>query len=73
MDYGYNKGHHRPRRPEQMRDTYDRADDEKNIAHPAKPQRRDNATHQNQQLQRGGFGFLRNQNKPALKKLYDGA
>jgi len=49
-----------------MRDAYNRADDEESITHHAKRQGRDDATHQYQQLQRGGFGFLRSQGKPDL-------
>ena len=56
-----------------MRQAYNRTDDEENITHHAKRQRRDDTTHQYQQLHRGRFGFLRKQNKPALKKRYNRA
>ena len=54
-----------------MRKANNSTDDEENIAHQAERQRRDDATHQYQQLHRGRFGFLRKQNKPALKKRYN--
>ena len=56
-----------------MRNAYNRTDDEENITHDAKRQRRYNATHQYQQLQRGGFRFLRKHGKPDLKKLHNRA
>ena len=56
-----------------MRDAYNRTDYEENITHHAKRQRRDDATHQYQQLQRSCFGFLRSQGKPDLEKLYNRA
>src|SRR6476661_9066483 len=56
-----------------MRQAYNRTHNEENITHYGKRQRRDDTTYQYQQLHRGRFGFLRKQNKPALKKLYDRA
>ena len=56
-----------------MRKANNSTDDEENVAHQAERQRRDDATHQYQQLHRGRFGFLRKQNKPALKKRYNRA
>ncbi len=56
-----------------MRQAYNRTHNEKNITHHAKRQRRDDTTHQYEQLHRGRFGFLRKQNKPALKKRYNRA
>src|SRR4029077_5984869 len=73
MHQGNNHRYHRPGRPEQMRKTDNRTNDKKNVAHYTERQRRDDATNQYQQLHRSRFGFLRKQNKPALKKLYDRA
>jgi hypothetical protein len=54
-----------------MRKANNSTDDQENITHHAKRQRRDDATHHYQQLYRGRFGFLRKENKPALKKRYN--
>jgi len=56
-----------------MRDANNSTDDEKNVPHHTQRQRRDDTTYQYQQLHRSRFGFLRKQNKPALKKCYDRA
>jgi hypothetical protein len=68
-----NQRYHRPGSPEQMRQAYNRTHNEENITHHAKRQRRDDTTYQYEQLHRGRFGFLRKQNKPALKKRYNRA
>jgi len=55
-----------------MRKANNSTDDEEHVAHDAERQRGYHATHQYQQLHRGRFGFLREQNKPALKKPCNG-
>src|SRR5262249_6622461 len=52
---------------------YNRTDNQENITHQGERQCRDDATHQYQQLQRGGFGFLCSQRKPDLEKFYNRA
>src|SRR4029077_6770471 len=73
MHQSDNQRYHPPGGPEQMCEANNRTDNEKNVTHQAERQRHDDATNQYQQLHCGRFGFLRKQNKPALKKLYDRA
>ena len=56
-----------------MREANNSTDDKENVAHQAESKRRDDATKQYQQVYSGRFGFLRKQNKPALKKRYNRA